>query len=66
MTHTTAPPSRLLAFMLHVFQCMTANIVPLQTEKLCLTEHFTIYHRHNCSACIEICDYKDMKVTSQN
>jgi len=25
MTHTTAPPSRLLAFMLHVFQCMTAK-----------------------------------------
>jgi len=29
MTHTTAPPARLLAFMLHVFQCMTTKHCPI-------------------------------------
>ena len=38
MTHITAPPSRLLAFMLHVFQCMTAKHCPV-------TDGTTVPHR---------------------
>lgn len=38
MTHTTAPPSKLLAFMLYVFQCMTAEHCPI-------TEGTTVPHR---------------------